>query len=74
MCVQAASEIFHRLRALAPDDPPRPVLERVLEVCHAQAFTCNKTTFVSVTGADWNVSLTKRDAYLHDFHRTIVRP
>jgi len=67
LCIQAATEINRQLRALEPDDPQRLVLERNLEMCHAQAITCNKATFVSVTKADCNISLAKRDAYLQSF-------
>ena len=67
LCSQAASELFQLQRNMELTDPRRPELDRNIEMCMAQAVTCNKAVFVSVTKADCNITLAKRDAYLRTF-------
>ena len=67
LCSQAAGELFQLQRTMELDDPRRPDLDRNIEMCLAQAVTCNKAAFVAVTKADCNITLAKRDAYLRTY-------
>ena len=67
LCVQATSELFTHYQGMAADDPDRPVVIRNIEMCLAQAISCNKAAFVSSCKADCNYTLVKRDTYLKTY-------
>jgi len=67
LCVQAAAELFQNLQGMDSDDQERPIIIRNIEMCLAQAISCNKAAFVSSCKADCNYTLVKRDAYLKTY-------